>query len=150
MTRNHIHFATGLPAGFRPLDGNDDGDGDAVNGTEGSGAPVISGMRNSSTVLIFIDLAKALGTGLTFWRSENGVVLCDGGADGLLPLACFKRVEDREGGVALVRNGVVVGELREGKWSESQAGRSGGNRGKRSGVGRKPNLVVDNPEDGLA
>jgi 2'-phosphotransferase len=147
MTRNHIHFATGLPSGFRPLDDGDGGDAAAATAADGTeaGAPVISGMRNSSTVLIFIDLAKALDTGLTFWKSENGVVLCDGGEHALLPLACFKRVEERDvggGGGILLQDGVVVAELRE-KRTESY-GRS---RGKK-GVGKeKPRLVVDNPED---
>jgi 2'-phosphotransferase len=52
MNRNHIHFATGLL------------------GEDG----VISGMRYSCTILIYLDLEKALKDGVTFFKSENGVV----------------------------------------------------------------------------
>ncbi|KAF2857916.1 phosphotransferase KptA/Tpt1, partial [Piedraia hortae CBS 480.64] len=84
MGRNHVHFATGLPEGF--------GEG---NGDE---APVISGMRMSSTVLIFLDVAKALEQGLKLWRSENGVILTEGNEEGLVPLSLFARVEHRKKG----------------------------------------------------
>lgn len=55
MNRNHIHLAQGVP-------------GDAV----------ISGMRNSAQVLIYINLPLALASGLKFFISANGVVLCEG------------------------------------------------------------------------
>jgi 2'-phosphotransferase len=119
MGRNHVHFATGLPTGFNRL-------------VETSGeeqveepAPVISGMRNSSTVLIYVDLKKAIDMGLQFWFSANGVVLCDGGENGLVPVECFESVEDRgDGGTLLLKNGAVVGELSEkrkkkGAWQSS-------------------------------
>jgi RNA:NAD 2'-phosphotransferase (TPT1/KptA family) len=56
MNRCHIHFATGLPG---------------ENG-------VVSGMRRSSEVLIFIDLHKAITDGVPFYISENSVILCPG------------------------------------------------------------------------
>ena len=74
---------------------------------------MVSGMRASSPVLVYLDVARAMGRGLGFWRSENGVVLCDGGEAGLVPLACFRLVEERgpAGSTVLVRDGVVVGKL---------------------------------------
>jgi 2'-phosphotransferase len=56
MNRNHIHLATGKP------------------GESG----VISGMRNSSKVLIFIDVRKALQDGMQFGVASNGAVLTAG------------------------------------------------------------------------
>lgn len=69
MNRNHIHLAQGVP-------------GDAV----------ISGMRNSSQILIYIDLSAALAAGLKFFLSANGVVLCEG------PIGpqFFARVENKD------------------------------------------------------
>ncbi|KAH9975823.1 KptA family-domain-containing protein [Lactifluus volemus] len=75
MKRNHIHLAQGIP-----------GDG------------IISGMRNSSQVLIYIDVQKALDAGITFFLSENGVVLTEGDERGFLSPEYFLRVEDRQGG----------------------------------------------------
>ena len=57
MGRNHVHFASGLPAGFTSL----------VNTDQDVSAPVISGMRKSSTVLIFLDLAKAMEADARRW-----------------------------------------------------------------------------------
>ncbi|KAF8260689.1 KptA family-domain-containing protein [Lactarius quietus] len=75
MGRNHIHLAQGIP-----------GDG------------VISGMRNSAQVLIYIDVQKALDAGITFSLSENGVVLTEGDERGFLSPDYFLRVEDRRNG----------------------------------------------------
>ncbi|XP_064402906.1 tRNA 2'-phosphotransferase 1-like [Halichondria panicea] len=70
MKRNHIHFATGLP------------------GESG----VISGMRSSSHVLIFVDMQKALDGGFQFYRSSNDVILCPGNEHGILPPIYFSEV----------------------------------------------------------
>lgn len=70
MSRNHIHFAPGEP------------------GKEG----VISGMRRSCEVLIFINLEKAISDGFKFYRSANNVILCPGNEQGFLPSRYFQRV----------------------------------------------------------
>lgn len=117
MTRNHVHFATGLPAGFAEAAAAITAhEGESVRESESAsaekGEPVISGMRSSSAVLIYLDIKKAMDAGLTFWKSANGVVLCDGGEKDVIPLECFERVEERgtNGGI-LVQNGAVVGQL---------------------------------------
>ena len=69
MARNHIHFATGLP------------------GADG----VISGMRSSSQVLLYIDLAAAIADGIQFFISQNGVILTPGDQTGTLPLKYITR-----------------------------------------------------------
>ncbi|KAF1827811.1 uncharacterized protein K489DRAFT_375978 [Dissoconium aciculare CBS 342.82] len=104
MGRNHVHFASGLPAGFQPQKPSSTdstsvsatattvteekrGDESSANqnpkaaknaAAAASAAPVISGMRNSSTVLIFLDVPRALAAGLELYRSANGVILSPG------------------------------------------------------------------------
>jgi len=121
MGRTHVHFAAGLPAGFKsvaesPTDG---GEGTAA-------APVISGMRNSSSVLVYIDIKKAIDGGVKFWKSENGVILSEGNEEGLIKLEYFKWVEDRSTDVGvLVQDGQVVKEFPE-KWKSKGTGRRSG------------------------
>ncbi len=55
MGRKHVHFAKGLL------------------GEEN----VISGMRKSCTVIIYIDMTKAMQDGIKFFESANGVVLTE-------------------------------------------------------------------------
>jgi len=105
MARTHVHFASGLPAGFK----SDDTD---------TTAPVISGMRNSSSVLVYVDIKKAVGAGIKFWKSENGVILSEGDVNGLIGLQFFSKVEDRTGGQGvLVEDGKVVKEAPE-SWTK--------------------------------
>jgi 2'-phosphotransferase len=68
MARNHVHFASGLP----------------------SASGVISGMRKSSEVLVYVDAAKTMAAGIEFFRSANGVIL----TVGPVPPCCFAWVLD--------------------------------------------------------
>lgn len=111
MGRNHVHFAIGLPKGFVALE---EASEDAKReGAEKVAPPVISGMRNSCTVLLFLDVQRSLAAGLPLWRSANDVVLSEGMADSkLVPLELFRRVEirggnDRQPSIVL-RDGVVL------------------------------------------
>ena len=71
MKRNHIHFSAG-----EPNDGR-----------------VISGMRRSSEVLIYIDVSKAMSAGITFFRSLNNVILTRGLCDsGTVPAEFFLKI----------------------------------------------------------
>eukprot|EP00092_Neocalanus_flemingeri_P006743 GFUD01007283.1.p1 GENE.GFUD01007283.1~~GFUD01007283.1.p1 ORF type:complete len:208 (+),score=43.44 GFUD01007283.1:46-669(+) len=72
MNRNHIHFAAGEP------------------GDQG----VISGMRGSAQVYIYIDVDKALRDGIKFYKSANNVILSPGNADGLILPEYFKTVKN--------------------------------------------------------
>ncbi|KAI3613312.1 hypothetical protein CBS9595_004145 [Malassezia furfur] len=74
MGRNHIHLARGLP------------------GASG----VISGMRATSTRLVWVDVDRALADGVPFWVSANGVVLTSG-REGALPLVYVREVRDEQG-----------------------------------------------------
>jgi 2'-phosphotransferase len=128
MTRNHVHFASGLPAGFKSLED--------VAGAQAelSADPVISGMRNSSGILIFIDLKKALEGGLKFGRSANGVILSEGNENGIIPSQYFLRVEERKRGLGIImKDGEVVKELPTELTQGRDTGYRGGRGGKRRG-----------------
>ncbi|XP_056106212.1 tRNA 2'-phosphotransferase 1 [Rhinichthys klamathensis goyatoka] len=71
MNRTHIHLAPGLP---------------------GEGG-VISGMRQSCDLAVYIDVAKAMSDGIEFFWSENGVLLTTGDAAGFLAPRYFSRVQ---------------------------------------------------------
>jgi 2'-phosphotransferase len=75
MDRNYVHLAKDLP------------------GESG----VISGMRASCEVLIWVDVAAAQRAGLSFGESENGVVL----TEGPIPPSCFSKVILRSTGEEL-------------------------------------------------
>lgn len=68
MSRTHIHFATGFDA--------------------------VSGIRASCTVLIVVDVRRALADGLKFFTSANGVVLTSGNAAGFLEPKYFAAILD--------------------------------------------------------
>jgi 2'-phosphotransferase len=91
MSRNHIHFSTGLPEGKQG---------------------VISGMRNDAELLIYIDIKKSLENGGVWWISENGVVLTEGDENGVLSTKYWEKVEGRKQDIGLLwQNGEQVGEL---------------------------------------
>ena len=90
MSRHHVHLAQGLS-------------GDAG---------VISGVRSSSQILIWVDVRACVAAGIAFYTSQNGVVLSPGrAADELIPLEFFAQVVD----VATGR------EWRDGHWSDVTA-----------------------------
>ena len=71
MKRNHIHFSAGEPNDSR----------------------VISGMRRSCEVLIYIDVSRAMQAGIQFYRSLNNVILTRGLSDsGTIPADYFLKI----------------------------------------------------------
>ena len=67
---------------------------------------VISGMRKDCTHLIWVDIPKSIREGdLTWWRSENGVILTEGNEHGIVPLQYIDRVEERKTGKIIWRGG---------------------------------------------
>ena len=72
MKRNHIHFAAG------------------ELGSDG----VISGMRRSAQVYIYIDVHKAMKDGIKFFRSSNNVILSPGNEAGTIDCQYFKTVKN--------------------------------------------------------
>lgn len=75
MRRNHIHMAAG------------------------TGDDVVSGMRESSAVVLHIDVAAAMAAGVRFYRSSNGVILTQG-IDGVLPPEFIAQVAERRAAAA--------------------------------------------------
>ncbi|CAC5418578.1 TRPT1 [Mytilus coruscus] len=121
MGRNHIHFAAGEPG---------------ENG-------VISGMRQSCEVMIFINLETALADGFKFFRSANNVILCAGNEDGVIPPKYFveavqrnprQRLEfDKTVKVAKVPIG-GASLVQEGKGKKKKNKKSKGDREKEDGT----------------
>lgn len=70
MNRNHIHFASGLP----------------------SDSQVISGMRKSCELYIYINVASVLSAGILIFRSANGVILSPGNEKGVIESKYFQKV----------------------------------------------------------
>ncbi|KAF2183151.1 hypothetical protein K469DRAFT_711102 [Zopfia rhizophila CBS 207.26] len=133
MARNHIHFASGLPKGFKPMEQTEAGD------VVKDAPPVISGMRNSSTVLVYLDIQAAMASGIKFYRSENGVILTEGDDKGFVPYQFFKRVENRKkGGGVLMKDGVLPDgvEVNFGEWEKEVGAAGGGKGGRKGGKGR--------------
>jgi 2'-phosphotransferase len=135
MGRNHIHFASGLPDGFKSVDAS------TGSAEEKESAPVISGMRKNSSVLVYVDIEAAMKAGVKFFISENGVILTEGNEQGFLPYEFFKRVESRkkDGGVLMtdgkLPEGVVVnieeweqevGDVQKGKAVDDSRGMMAG------------------------
>ena len=75
MKRTHIHFALGLAT-----DKN-----------------VISGMRSSSEVLIYLNMEKCLEDGIELLLSENNVILTNG-INGIIEPKYFKKIVDAKTG----------------------------------------------------
>ncbi|KAI4115344.1 MAG: hypothetical protein LQ345_004038 [Seirophora villosa] len=116
MGRRHVHFALGLPAAAAATvekahgkKGGSDGlaaeldvvDGGAsevgkVKELRGGGEQVVSGMRSSADVLVWVDVKRsAREGGIRWWKSENGVVLTEGDGKGEVGLQWVSRVERR-------------------------------------------------------
>ncbi|ANZ75552.1 BA75_02982T0 [Komagataella pastoris] len=75
MTRNHVHFASGVPK----VDSD-----------------VISGMRNGCNALIYLDIDKILEQQeIKFYMSKNKVILSPGNKDGIVPTSLFLKVVKR-------------------------------------------------------
>jgi 2'-phosphotransferase len=122
MTRTHVHFAAGLPLGMDLLPENQSEAAASVSSAPADATPVISGMRSSSSILIYINLPAAMQDGLAFFKSDNGVLLCAGDESSLIPVKYFRRVEERKDGLGvLVRDGVVVKEAPK-TWSKADRG----------------------------
>ncbi|XP_014768469.1 uncharacterized protein LOC106867912 isoform X2 [Octopus bimaculoides] len=72
MQRNHIHFAADMP------------------GSSG----VISGMRQSCEIILYLNLEKALKDGIKFYLSSNNVILSPGNEKYLIEPQYFEKVVD--------------------------------------------------------
>ena len=78
MARQHIHLAKALP------------------GESG----VISGMRASCQLLVWVDVHAAIAAGIDFYESSNGVILTEG-VNGVVSPQFFHSVLDRKTGASV-------------------------------------------------
>lgn len=170
MGRNHVHFSMGpalevvkLAEEAQHGDGDSHGEeckgGTTKQSSKGGGilakmmedAKVVSGMRKDAEVLIYIDLKTALGKGMKWYRSENGVILTEGleseggGGVGVGKEFWLEVVEVKEGMGTLWKTGAVAKELPErlrgraaprGKERRGRGGRGGGRDERGTGGGR--------------
>jgi 2'-phosphotransferase len=79
MGRRHVHFCS------KPFQSTE----------------IISGMRNTSEVLIHVDIAAAVRDGVPFYVSSNQVLLSEGVA-GVIPPRYFAQVVDAKTGTSLM------------------------------------------------
>lgn len=86
MGRHHVHFATGVSRAFEKVL-------PAIAGEE-----VVSGMRSSCQVAVFLNVEKLRESELPVYRSGNGVILIAGDENGVVSLDLFDRIVDVERG----------------------------------------------------
>lgn len=122
MSRNHVHCSAGTPE-------------------EG----IVSGMRADAELIIEIDIERSLQEGEKWWLSDNGVILCEGGEEGLVSSKFFKQVTGRRLDVGVLwQDGEKIADLPaglkmkvpQGKGRGNGGGGRGGRGGGRGGRGR--------------
>lgn len=121
MARTHIHFATALPKRLPPLDRQFQ----SKSQTKPEGDEVISGVRKTSTIFVWVDVEKsAKEGGVEWWVSKNGVVLTEG-VRGLLGLEWVRWVERRNGDVLFGEKDVKAEEefLRRAEDAKKEGGK---------------------------
>jgi 2'-phosphotransferase len=83
MARQHIHFAPALSLSQHPI------------------TP-----RPTSTLLIYLDIPKALAAGIKVYTSANGVILSPGDDNGVIRKEYWRLVERVQGGLEGTRTTV--------------------------------------------
>ncbi|KAG5916758.1 hypothetical protein E4U53_004272 [Claviceps sorghi] len=93
----------------------------------------VSGMRSDAELLVEIDVEASLRSGVTWWRSQNGVILTEGGEGRVLSSRFFRSVRGRTAGVGVLwEDGVKTADLPAGLKMAVPVGKRGG-RGGRGG-----------------
>lgn len=111
MGRQHIHFALRAPDSVLPSAAVSVSD--PLAGTSNASTPVISGMRATAQILIWVDVKRSLAGGLKWWKSANEVILTEGDANKFVQMEWVDRVE-RRGGELIWTAGEEISEPREG------------------------------------
>ena len=92
MKRNHVHFAPGLPKWIN--DAQKSTIFEYLGKDSSTNIEVVSGMRKSANILIFMNVEKLLD--LKLYRSSNEVLLCPGDENGIIPLSYILFAYDLE------------------------------------------------------
>lgn len=111
MGRQHIHFALRAPDSVLPSAAVSVSD--PLAHTSNISSPVISGMRATAQILIWVDVKRSLAGGLKWWKSANGVILTEGDANRFVQMEWVDRVE-RKGGELIWTAGEEIVETRGG------------------------------------
>lgn len=111
MGRQHVHFALRIPDSVLPS--ATVSVSDSLIGTSNTSTPVISGMRATAQILIWVDVKRSLAGGLKWWKSANGVILTEGDANKFVLMEWVDRVE-RRGGELIWKAGEEIMEPRLG------------------------------------
>lgn len=98
MGRQHVHFALRAPDSV--LSSAAASVSDSLVGTTDTYTPVISGMRATAQIMIWVDVKRSLAGGLKWWKSANGVILTEGDANKFVKMEWVDRVERRGGELA--------------------------------------------------
>lgn len=98
MGRQHVHFALRAPDSVLPSAAASVSD--SLVGTTDTYTPVISGMRATAQIMIWVDVKRSLAGGLKWWKSANGVILTEGDANKFVKMEWVDRVERRGGELA--------------------------------------------------
>ena len=117
MGRNHVHCSTGLPEDKES---------------------VISGMRKDAELLIYIDVRRSLeDKAMTWWISDNGVLLSEGDENDVVSTKYFKEVVGRKEEVGVLwKDGEKVADLPDHVKGRTPPSKGGvGGRGGRTGRG---------------
>lgn len=125
MERQHIHFARGLGSTYQVKSNskasvskdeagaetraqeNDEGNEESVPVVEEGeeSKKVISGMRKSASIFVWVDVKRSMEMGgLPWWRSANEVILTEGDEQGMVPLEFVNRVVQRNKGCIYSRD----------------------------------------------
>lgn len=101
MSRNHIHFTYNIPKKFEKYSNLL-----IPYSTDKTSWPsVISGIRASCQILIFLDIDKIRNSNeLEFYKSENNVILSSGNENGILPLQYISHILDIHNGLITLNN----------------------------------------------
>lgn len=111
MGRQHVHFALRVPDSALPSAAVSVSD--PLIGRSNTSTPVISGMRATAQILIWVDVKRSLAGGLKWWKSANGVILTEGDANQFVLMEWVDRVE-RRGGDLIWKAGEEIMEPRLG------------------------------------
>lgn len=111
MSRQHIHFALRAPDSVLPSAAVSVSD--PLIGPSNTSIPVISGMRATAQILIWVDVKRSFAGGLKWWKSANEVILTEGDANKLVQMEWVDRVE-RRGGELIWTAGKEIVESRAG------------------------------------
>lgn len=89
MSRMHVHFARKEPPPLPELPPGGKGTKHVARGEDG----VVSGIRQTATLYVWVDIKKSMDSGMKWYRGDNDVILTEGhnGFVGLQWIVCAEK-----------------------------------------------------------